>query len=110
VYEGLQTAMAPLMSVHADGSPVTLPPIRVPSGGGGRSRFLPSGKGVVYVQGQSGSQQFWLLDVATNKTRQLTRLSNPATINTFDITPDGSQIVFDRVRENADIRLIDLPK
>ncbi len=110
MYEGLQTAMAPLMSVHADGSPVTLPPIRVPSGGGGRSRFLPSGKGVVYVQGQSGSQQVWLLDVATNKTRQLTRLSNPATINTFDITPDGSQIVFDRVRENADIRLIDLPK
>ena len=110
VYEGLQTAMAPLLAVHADGSPRTLPAIRVASGGGGRSRFLPSGKGVVYVLGQSGNQQFWLLDVATNTTRQITRLANPATINTFDITPDGSHIVFDRVRENADIRLIDLPR
>jgi hypothetical protein len=27
----------------------------------------------------------------------------------FDITPDGKQIVFDRVRENSDIVLIDLP-
>jgi serine/threonine protein kinase len=110
VYEGLQTAMAPLLAVHADGSPQTLPAIRVASGGGGRSRFLPSGKGVVYVLGPSGNQQFWLLDVATNTTRQITRLANPATINAFDITPDGSHIVFDRVRENADIRLIDLPK
>jgi hypothetical protein len=29
---------------------------------------------------------------------------------TFDITPDGKQIVFDRLRENSDIVLIDLPK
>jgi len=29
---------------------------------------------------------------------------------TFDITPDGKQIVFDRLRENSDIVLIDLAK
>jgi len=109
-YEGQQTANAPLLAVHADGSPRILPKIVVPSGGGGRSRFLPSGKGLVYLQGPHGVQNFWLLDLATDKSRQITRLSNPATMNAFDITPDGSQIVFDRVRENADIRLIDLPK
>ena len=110
VYEGQQTASAPLLAVRADGSPTTLPPVRVPSGGGGRSRFLPSGKGLVYLQNRGDAPNFWLLDLATNETRQITRLSNPATINAFDITPDGSHIVFDRVRENADIRLIDLPK
>ena len=31
-------------------------------------------------------------------------------MRTFDITPDGKQIVFDRLRENSDIVLIDLPK
>jgi hypothetical protein len=31
-------------------------------------------------------------------------------MSTFDISPDGSQIVFDRLRENSDIRLIDLPE
>jgi hypothetical protein len=34
--------------------------------------------------------------------------SSAATIDAFDITPDGSRIVFDRVRENAHLVLIDL--
>jgi Tol biopolymer transport system component len=110
VYEGQQVATSPLLAVHADGRPRPLPKINVPSGGGGRSRFLPSGKGLVYLQGPAGAQNFWLLDLATDTSRQITRLSNPASVNAFDITPDGSRIVFDRVRENADIRLIDLPK
>ena len=29
-------------------------------------------------------------------------------MRTFDITPDGSQIVFDRLQENSEIQLIDL--
>jgi serine/threonine protein kinase/WD40 repeat protein len=110
VYEGQQVATSPLLAVHADGRPRTLPSIRVPSGGGGRSRFLPSGKGLVYLQQGPAVQNFWLLDLTTDTSRQITRLSNPASVNAFDITPDGSRIVFDRVRENADLRLIDLPK
>jgi hypothetical protein len=31
-------------------------------------------------------------------------------MRTFDITPDSKQIVFDRLRENSDIVLIDLPR
>jgi hypothetical protein len=31
-------------------------------------------------------------------------------MGTFDITPDGKQIVFDRLRDNSDIVLIDRPK
>ena len=110
VYEGQQVATSPLLAVHADGRPRALPKVKVPSGGGGRSRFLPSGKGVVYLQQGPAVQNFWLLDLTTDTSRQITRLSNPASVNAFDITPDGSRIVFDRVRENADLRLIDLPK
>jgi Tol biopolymer transport system component len=88
---------------------VKLPLIEVPSGGGGRCRFLPNGN-LVYLKGPDGAQDFWLLDLTTSTSRQLTRLSNAATTSTFDITPDGRQIVFDRTRENSDIRLIDLPK
>jgi Tol biopolymer transport system component len=51
-----------------------------------------------------------MLDLSTRETRQLTRLSSPATTTTFDITPDGKRIVFDRVREQSDLVLIDLPK
>ena len=65
----------------------------------------------VYLPRNSNqSPDFWLLDLATGTHRQLTRLSNQGTLGSFDITPDGKQIVFDRSRENSDIVLIDLPK
>ena len=48
------------------------------------------------------------LDLATKQTRRLTRLNNRGAMRTFDIAPDGKQIVFDRLRENSDIVLIDL--
>jgi Tol biopolymer transport system component len=110
VYAGQQAAFAPLLAVDPDGSPVKLPAIEVASAGGGRARFLPDGKGLIYLQGPVGTQDFWRLDLTTNTTRRITRLSNAATMSTFDIMPDGSRIVFDRVREDGDIRLIDLPK
>jgi MinD-like ATPase involved in chromosome partitioning or flagellar assembly len=49
------------------------------------------------------------MDLRTMQSRQLTKLSSPATISTFDIAPDGKRIVFDRVRERGDVVLIDLP-
>jgi len=49
--------------------------------------------------------------LATKTTRQLTHLSDRGgRIQTFDITRDGKEIVFDRIRENSDIVLIDLRK
>jgi hypothetical protein len=44
------------------------------------------------------------------KSRPLTSFTDPAAMRTFDITPDGKQIVFDRLRENSDVVLIDLPQ
>ncbi|MEQ1758765.1 MAG: protein kinase [Vicinamibacterales bacterium] len=110
VYVGQRNAYAPLLAVRPDGSPVGLPEILVPAGGGGRARFLPNGQGLVYMQGPEGARDFWLLDLTTSKSRRLTQLTNRATMSTFDITPDGQQIVFDRLREDSDLRLIDLPR
>jgi len=95
--------------VRPDGTPVELPSIQLRLGGE-RYRFLSDGKGVVYMQGELPSQNFWLIDLATKKSRPVTLLSNNGAMRTFDITPDGKQIVFDRSSENSDIVLIDLPK
>jgi Tol biopolymer transport system component len=103
--------------VSPAGAPITLPPIQLRYGsdrvsifGGERARFLPNGKGLVYMQGLMPQQDFWLLDLVTNKTRQLTHLRSGAAMGTFDITPDGKQIIFDRSCENSDIVLIELPR
>ena len=110
IYAGAQVNVGhPLLAVRPDGSPVELPDIDVLRAGE-RARFTPDGSGLVYMKHFQLSQDFWLLDLATMKSRQLTRLDSTATMRTFDITPDGKQIVFDRLFKNSDIVLIELPQ
>ncbi|HTM87601.1 MAG TPA: protein kinase [Terriglobales bacterium] len=110
VYTGANVGPdAPLLAVRPDGTAVALPAIRVRRDGV-RARFLPSGKGLVYMQGRSAAQDFWLLDVASKKSRPLTQLHDPSAMRAFDITADGKHIVFDRLRENSDLVLVDLEK
>jgi Tol biopolymer transport system component len=72
-------------------------------------RFLPDGKLVVKLGGFR-QQDFWLFDVATGAKRQLTSLDHGESLQRFDVSRDGSRIVFERVRENSDIVLIELPE
>jgi Tol biopolymer transport system component len=110
VYAGTNVrTFAPLLAVRPDGTSVELPQISVRRLGE-RVRFLPDGKSLIYMQGLLASQDFWLLDLASMKSHPLTRLENRATMRTFDITSDGKQIVFDRLRENSHVVMIDLPK
>jgi serine/threonine protein kinase/Tol biopolymer transport system component len=109
VYTGRVIAESrPLLALRPDGTVVELPDIRLRAEGQ-RHRFLPRGRGLVYMQGPAPSQDFWLLDLDTGQSRQLTRLGNNGAMRAFDITPDGKQIVFDRLRDNADLVQIDLP-
>ena len=109
VYSGPQVfTLAPLLAVRPDGTPAKLPEINVQREGE-RARFLPDGTGLVYMLGDTlAEQDFWLLDLKTMRSRRLTRLGSSAVMRTFDITPDSSRIVFDRLTEDSDILLIDL--
>ena len=108
VYAGENVGFfSPLLAVRPDGTPVKLPSIEVLREGA-RARFLSNGSGLVYMQGLPSAQNFWLLDLATMKTRELARLENAGAIRSFDIDPAGD-IVFDRLRGNYHVVLIDLP-
>jgi serine/threonine protein kinase len=111
VYCGAQLfTLTPLLAIHPDGTPAELPEIKVQREGE-RVRFLPDGTGLIYMLGNTMAEQdFWLLDLRTMRSRRLTRLSSSAVMRTFDITADGSRIVFDRLKEDSDILLIDLAK
>jgi len=111
VYAGADVGgLPPLLAVRPDGTRAEWPPITVQRDGE-RIRFLPSGSGLIYMQGEGSAQDFWMLDLATKSTRRLAHLTDATMfMRTFDVTPDGKQIVFDRLRENSDIALIDLPR
>jgi len=102
VYSGPEVAgLMTLMAVDPAGQRIELPAIRVRAGDGERARFVPGTNVLVYMQGLLPPQDFWSLDLVRKTTRPLTHLSDQGTLRTFDITPDGKQIMFDRSRQNS---------
>jgi TolB protein len=104
--EGQGSATVRLQGVTPDKRAFPLPEIWV-GNTGDRYRFLPDGKSLVVTQGVLWQQNFSLLDLATGQQRQLTNLSKQIVMRSFDVSPDGKEIVFDRYRQNSDIVLID---
>jgi Tol biopolymer transport system component len=97
-----------LKAITPEKEPVALPEIIV-NYVGNHYRFLPDGKSLVVMLGPIRHQDFWLLDLASGRRRQLTQLRPGHDMQNFDVSRDGKQIIFDRYRENSDVVLIDLP-
>ena len=109
LYSGTPRARnVPVKAVTPDGKPFPFPQLSVDRDGDSY-RFLPDAKQLVVKQGGFRRQDFWLLDLATGSRRQITRLKPGESIQRFDVTPDGKRVVFERVWENSDIVLIEIP-
>ncbi|MGZ3464763.1 MAG: protein kinase domain-containing protein [Gemmatimonadaceae bacterium] len=109
LYSGTPRARSvPVKAVTPDGQPYTVPALTVDRVGDSY-RFLPGGKELVVKLGGFRRQDFWLFDIATGQRRPLTALRPGESLQRFDVSPDGKRILFERVRENSDIVLIELP-
>jgi Tol biopolymer transport system component len=71
--------------------------------------FLEGGRTVVFLQGDMQHRNLWQMDLQTGSERPLTQLPAGFDIDNFDLSPDGSEIVLERVQERSDVVLLDLP-
>jgi Tol biopolymer transport system component len=72
--------------------------------------FLPGGRALVFLRGEIQHKNLWLIDLETGAERQLTNLTPDFDIRDFDISPDGREVVLERVQEHSDVMLLDLPR
>jgi Tol biopolymer transport system component len=74
-------------------------------------RFVPGEQALIYLkEGDVRHQNFFRVDLSAGEERQITDLGAGFEIRDFDIAPDGSRILFDRLRPNSDVVLMDRDK
>ena len=62
------------------------------------------------LRGDIQHKDLWRIDLETGAERQLTNLAPEFDIRDFDISPDGREVVLERVQERSDVVLMDLPR
>jgi len=95
-------------AVTPEGAIYPLPRLTTLTRGARRLKFLPGGRGLVFLRGSIEHKDLWLTDLDTGAERQLTNLPNDFDIRDFDISADGREVVLERVQERSDIVLLDL--
>jgi Tol biopolymer transport system component len=72
--------------------------------------FLPGGRTLVYLRGDIQHKDLWLIDLDTGAQRQLTHLPSAFDLRDFDLSPNGRELVLERVQESSDVVMLDLPR
>jgi Tol biopolymer transport system component len=107
VYSGADVGTTfPLRAAAADGRPYPLPSVML-TRGARRVAFFHGPQTLVILGGEIGHKNFSLLDLGTGAQRVLADLPADFVIRDFDISADGSEIVFDRVQVSSDLALIE---
>jgi Tol biopolymer transport system component len=84
-----------------------LPPLTL-TRGARHVAFLPEGKSLILLRGDIQHKNLYLVNLDTGAERQLTDLPPEFDIRDFDISPDGREVVLERVQEHSGIVLVDL--
>ena len=95
-------------AVNADGTPYPLQNL-ILTRGARRLCFLQRRPALAVLRGEIEHKNLWCIDLETGTEHQLTNFGRDFVVRDFDVSPDGREIVLDRVQESSDIVLIDLP-
>ncbi len=64
----------------------------------------------MFLRGEIQHKNLWLVDLETGAERQLTNFASDFDVRDFDISPDGHDVVVERVQERSDVVLLDLQR
>ncbi len=108
VYSGADIGTTfPLKALTADARPRAIPNLTL-TRGARRLRFLRGSRALVVMRGEIQHKDLWAIDLDTGAEHRLTNLPPDFNLRDFDVSPDGREIVLERVQENSDVVLIDL--
>jgi Tol biopolymer transport system component len=96
-------------AVTAEAAPHSLPTLTL-TRGARHLAFLPGGRTLMLLRGDIQHKDLWLIDLETGTERQLTHLPADFDIRDFDVSPDGREVVLERLQERSDVVLMDLPR
>jgi Tol biopolymer transport system component len=107
IYSGADVGTTfPLRAVARDGRPYPIPTL-ILTRGARRVAFFPDARSIVLLRGDVGHKNFWLVDLRTGAERQITELAPDIAISDFDLSRDGSAVLFDRAQKSSRIALIE---
>ena len=95
-----------LRAVARDGRPYPIPAL-ILTRGARRVAFQPRRSLDRAAAGRVGHKNFWRVDLRTGAERQITELAPDIAISDFDLSRDGSVVLFDRIQESSRIALIE---
>ena len=88
----------------------SLPRLTTLTRGARHLKFLSGGRGIAFLRGEIEHKDLWLMNPETGAERQLTNMPGDFDIRDFDISPDGREVVLERMQERSDIVLVDLAR
>ncbi len=94
-------------AANPDGSIHALPPISL-TRGARHFAFLPGGRTLIVLRGEIQHKDLWLINLDSGAERQLTNLPSGFDVRHFDLSPDGHEVVLERVQDRSEIALLDL--
>ncbi len=93
-------------AVTAEGAPHPLRTLTL-TRGARHLAFLPGGHALLVLRGEIQHKDLWLIDLDTAAERQLTNLPPGFDIRDFALSPDGREVVLERVQDRSDVILLD---
>ncbi len=106
IYSGADVGTTfPVRASAPDGRPYGIPSLILTRGA--HQAFSRNSGSLVILRGEYTHKNFWAWDPKSGAERQLTDLPSSFVIGDFDVSPDGTEIIFDREQESSSLALIE---